>query len=484
MTTRRLLAVLLPAIMIAMLLAVTDPLEARNSIMSSFAGEYGQAMVAQYSCDLCHFPGTTNLNPYGEDLRTAMGGGGDGGCGSYYPPSDHTVRESEDGCVAYHKPGHEHPFANGCTACHGSDLRGGSAPSCYTCHGEEWGEDDDDDDDDAPPPSAWTAEVQPAASGAFGAIEQLDSDRDGFSNIEEITALKNPGDPDSYPGASTDVTVAMRSTWKRNWAVSKGDIKVTIRAQSGTLVDTAEPIYLETSFGRLASTRVTAAGAGVYKALYPKALLLAALSDPGTDKADLVVEGMTATGERFTAAAKVSFSGKDEVLVEKLGLKANPRKFSTGAELGFTLSGGNAELLDAGKTIWVNGPSGRAKLADVRKSGAKIVGKLSAKDATAIFGTTLTGVGYTVSLSGYGLNNGVLFAVATTMKTTDGTVVDCIEYNPPASHTVARVQGQCTYYHAPGAATPEASGCTACHGADLKGSGFAPSCTECHGKIW
>ncbi|OGH00908.1 MAG: hypothetical protein A2600_03385 [Candidatus Lambdaproteobacteria bacterium RIFOXYD1_FULL_56_27] len=39
-------------------------------------------------------------------------------------------------------------------------------------------------------------------------------------------------------------------------------------------------------------------------------------------------------------------------------------------------------------------------------------------------------------------------------------------------------------YHGSGLSSPTSSGCTDCHGSDLKGSGSAPSCYSCHGAKW
>ena len=39
----------------------------------------------------------------------------------------------------------------------------------------------------------------------FAAIEDLDSDGDGFTNIENINALTFPGDPDDYPEAAEEL---------------------------------------------------------------------------------------------------------------------------------------------------------------------------------------------------------------------------------------------------------------------------------------
>ena len=51
---------------------------------------------------------------------------------------------------------------------------------------------------------------------------------------------------------------------------------------------------------------------------------------------------------------------------------------------------------------------------------------------------------------------------------------------PPADHTTLK-RG---VPHRPGYKHPIERGCPTCHGADLVGSGGAPSCFQCHGKKW
>jgi mono/diheme cytochrome c family protein len=51
--------------------------------------------------------------------------------------------------------------------------------------------------------------------------------------------------------------------------------------------------------------------------------------------------------------------------------------------------------------------------------------------------------------------------------------------NAPADHTIS----QDGVRHLPGLMEPEQN-CTACHGADLRGTASAPSCFTCHGKEW
>jgi cysteine-rich repeat protein len=60
-----------------------------------------------------------------------------------------------------------------------------------------------------------------------------------------------------------------------------------------------------------------------------------------------------------------------------------------------------------------------------------------------------------------------------------GGTVDGCKFNPPDFHT----NSEHGCLHAPGNEDPFANGCTACHGADLKG-GIAPSCFTCHGAKW
>ena len=46
------------------------------------------------------------------------------------------------------------------------------------------------------------AEAMEQLQAMIKTIEELDSDGDGFSNIEEVTARTFPGDPDDHPRAS------------------------------------------------------------------------------------------------------------------------------------------------------------------------------------------------------------------------------------------------------------------------------------------
>ena len=50
------------------------------------------------------------------------------------------------------------------------------------------------------------------AAGDFGAIEGMDSDGDGYSNIEEITALTYPGKADSAPTPGASITPSTEPT--------------------------------------------------------------------------------------------------------------------------------------------------------------------------------------------------------------------------------------------------------------------------------
>lgn len=56
----------------------------------------------------------------------------------------------------------------------------------------------------------------------------------------------------------------------------------------------------------------------------------------------------------------------------------------------------------------------------------------------------------------------------------------CTTSGPPSDHTDV-VKG---IAHKPGKADPTKTGCTACHGADLKGGAVNVSCYTCHGRVW
>jgi hypothetical protein len=83
------------------------------------------------------------------------------------------------------------------------DTRGTRLDSCMTCHSSST-------------PSK--ENLNPygidfsMASYDFGAIEQLDSDGDGFKNIEEIKALTFPGDPQSNPSTATTTSSTSTTT--------------------------------------------------------------------------------------------------------------------------------------------------------------------------------------------------------------------------------------------------------------------------------
>lgn len=83
------------------------------------------------------------------------------------------------------------------------DTRGTRLDSCMTCHSSST-------------PSKENLNpygMDFAKSGYnFGGIEQLDSDGDGFKNIDEIKALTFPGDPRSNPTTATTTTSTSTTT--------------------------------------------------------------------------------------------------------------------------------------------------------------------------------------------------------------------------------------------------------------------------------
>lgn len=74
------------------------------------------------------------------------------------------------------------------------DIEGTRLDTCLTCHNNPGGGG-----------SRNPYGLAFAESGRdFGSIETIDSDGDGFTNLEEINALTFPGDPADYPQAISD----------------------------------------------------------------------------------------------------------------------------------------------------------------------------------------------------------------------------------------------------------------------------------------
>lgn len=86
------------------------------------------------------------------------------------------------------------------------DTRGTRLDSCMTCHNSST-------------PSVENRNSYGVdfakANYDFGAIEQLDSDGDGFKNIEEIKALTFPGDRQDNPSTATTTTSTTTTTTTR-----------------------------------------------------------------------------------------------------------------------------------------------------------------------------------------------------------------------------------------------------------------------------
>ena len=123
--------------------------------------------------------------------------------------------------LAYYKGGHKESdsdlFFNtypqligtrldGCEVCHARSMAGapGQANVCDTCHAlTDYGR----KSGNKLTPYGMDYLKHGRSAAALAAIEKLDSDGDGASNIEEIAALTNPGDAQSVPGKKTTAHV-------------------------------------------------------------------------------------------------------------------------------------------------------------------------------------------------------------------------------------------------------------------------------------
>jgi hypothetical protein len=445
------------------------PTSATSVIDEAFDSRYGPALTNQFGCGLCHSAASlAELNPYGEDLADALAGGG--GCLDFYPPNTHTIPKGR--CEYLHADGLFTPFSSRCTTCHGVDLKGLIAPSCYLCHGVRWTETSVSEASERDPSPAQTLD------DAFAAIENFDSDGDGYSNIAEIQALTHPGDANSFPGGEIEVSVDMDNRWDRSWITSAGLFTVTLKpAEKGSL-DNLRYVSLKTDAGELYTTRIRQRG-NKLEAVFPKALLHVLFGELKEKRATLLVRGKTASGNSFSAKFNVNQFGPVPSLLESISAKADPRQWEKGDDLTITLS--NTALIETEKPIYLVTPFYRVKLEELQVSAKKITATLSADDVEKLLGRPVKDVIYTLGL--YGSSTAQKTSFAVTVEVTAPTS-DCYEFDPPPSHTVPLTRGECTYMHAPGYKTPYQSLCNICHGADLKGTSVTPSCYLCHGQLW
>ena len=466
---KAIVTVLIPAVVLIFIALGERPTSATSAIDQAFDSRYGAELTGKYGCGLCHGGSFTEFNPYGQDLMDAMVGGG--ARLQFYPPNTHTIPKGRFGYK--HADGLFTPYSSGCTRCHGVDLKGLIAPSCYLCHGERWTE------GTASTPVETNAPAQQGLDEAFAAIENNDSDGDGFSNIDEINALTHPGDPNSFPGGGeVEVSVDMEKFWDRDWVTAAGLLEVTVIPRGGSL-EMARYVALKTDAGELFSTRLRNRGKRII-AVFPKALLHLLFSDPADRSASLLVSGETADGFSFSAKFRVRQQGAAPALLEDISAKVDPDTWEddeTG--LSFTLRG--AGNVDVEKPVYVVGPFLRVELQNVVRSGQTVTGELDAETAVTMMGSPVKGVIYTVGLYGSSTEPGTSFAAAVDITSL---ATDCYDFDPPNDHTVPFTRGECTYYHKPGYRTPYAEGCYICHGSDLRGTSVTPSCYLCHGQLW
>ena len=383
----------------------------------------------------------------------------------FYPPNTHTDALGAGGFM--HAPGRTAPISNGCTTCHGVDLTGLIAPSCYLCHGTLWTE-----GAAAPPQDG-------GLDAAFQAIENDDSDGDGYTNIEEILALTHPGDPTSFPGIVVTVTVRTETTWDRNWVDNNSALVVTLKPKDGSL--TADGyVSLTTDDGSLFTTRLRRKGASV-EAYFPKSLLWTLFDDLTVKSAAVVVGGTTASGTDISGKFTARLSGAMPALVAGLYASSKPGVWEPGEQVRVTIIGDGIKSLDSTRPIYAVGLYKRIKITDYGKTASKLTVNLDGNDVDTMLGDPIEGVTYKIGIVGKSTAIGETFTSAADLEAPEG---GCYYFDAPGNHTVALKRGVCKYMHAPGYDTPYDHGCNYCHGSSLKGTKTTPSCYLCHGQLW
>lgn len=123
---------------------------------------------------------------------------------------------------------------------------GSALDSCSTCHTS------------VPALNAYGSALQ-AAGLSFGAIEGLDSDGDGFTNLQEIRALTNPGVASSRPTTPTSTSTTSSTTSTTSAATSSTSSTTSTTVATATPLATAAPTPAE---GPAGSTPFEVKGVG------------------------------------------------------------------------------------------------------------------------------------------------------------------------------------------------------------------------------
>lgn len=444
---------------------------ATSSIQQSFGSKYGSELVNRYSCQLCHPPGVfTEFNPYGEDLLAALEQVG--GCQEFHPPNSHTKALGR--CEYMHMEGYNDPGKN-CSLCHGVELKGLIAPSCYLCHGARWSQ-------SVSPAADQPVKQVMSVETAFSEIETLDSDGDGFTNLAEIEAGSHPGDATIFPGGA-DLTVEMASKWKRSWVGVKGDIKVVLTPGGGNELSAELPVYLMADGGKLYASNMELNGKDL-NVFFPKALLYSIIKNINADKIEATVVAETAAGDKLMYVAEITLYGTAPDFITGVSLKINPKTWVKDKDVTFLITDTKNQI-SADNPFNLVGPDRSVTINNATRAGTKIKIELKGADALDLMGAAVENTPYTIGVYAKGVVKGKVLAINKPVKVTVGGGGDeCYDFNPPASHNQARQRGTCTYMHAPGLSQPYSNACNACHGQDLQGSTFAPSCLLCHGQYW
>jgi len=413
-------------------------------------------------------------------------------------PSSHTKRESEDGYSAWHAPGLKHPFDNGCQNCHGTSLRGGIGPSCYACHGNEWDEEDDDSVSNGFVLVANVRSLNGAGSlDAFRSIENEDSDGDGYTNIEEIQATSNPGDAGSTPGQQASLTLKTANKWLPAWIHKNGYLHVAVVGDGVRGVDISQPAVLNLGKTRLLSSLTKQKGNTFYF-LFRKAHLVQFLQQSDYQDVRVGFNCKLNDGSMFNDGINVKVTGKSVDVYLPNTARLQPEIVDVSTTNKVILRDPKLADLDTKKKLYIQGERRKVEIVDYTLTGSRLVVMISPVQLEKLYFDIGDGRQHTLAVTGYNKTSSTYLGATFAFKTTDSGGGDnggggggggnpapeeCKVYSPPGDHTIGYTASNCTYYHPSGASQP-AENCADCHGSDLRGSSFAPSCYECHAQRW
>lgn len=286
----------------------------------------------------------------------------------------------------------EKPYGNGCNNCHGSNLRGGTGPSCYTCHGDEWSEDDDSEKTDGS--SSERLRHFRAAANSFRSIENEDSDGDGFTNIEEIRAVSNPGDSASIPGGSQAIELVVRKNWNTSWLSKTGSLKFQLIFNNKPFLDISKPVTLSTEKLTLQTNLILKKKNNTYSFTLPKALLAQLFLQGENRKILSTISGYLLNEDPFSLPLSVKIAGSEIDPLPGIKAKFKNSEINDQEDLVLVLRGQNLDELDDEEKIILTGLQKRLKRDDYELRKNRIVITLEFAELEKIFGTLEPGINY------------------------------------------------------------------------------------------